>query len=70
MKTMNFKTNLHCEHCIQKITPFLNAEENIISWHVNLESPDKTLTVEGDVAPQQIITLLEQAGYKAQLINE
>ncbi|HNQ60376.1 MAG TPA: heavy-metal-associated domain-containing protein [Bacteroidales bacterium] len=70
MKTLRFKTNLHCQHCIQKITPLLNAEEDIASWHVDLETSDKVLTVKGDINPEKIISELEKIGYRAQLINE
>jgi copper chaperone CopZ len=48
----------------------LNAEEDIASWHVDLETSDKVLTVKGDINPEKIISELEKIGYRAQLINE
>jgi copper chaperone len=69
MATLRFKTDLKCNGCIQKITPFLSKIKTIEEWHVDLNLPDRTLTVEGnDMAAADIISALDQAGYKAEQI--
>lgn len=59
-----FKTNINCGNCIQSVTPFLNQEMDIEHWEVDTEDPDKILTVETDLNPQQIVEIVEQAGFK------
>jgi copper chaperone len=69
MSTLHFKTDLKCNGCIQKITPFLSGIKEIKEWKVDLTSSDRILTVEGDeINPAVIIAALEHAGYKAEQI--
>jgi copper chaperone len=66
METLTFKTNIKCGGCIATVTPFLNAKKEISSWEVNTESPDKTLTVEGDLTAAEIIKTLNEAGFQGE----
>lgn len=66
MKTLQFKTNINCGSCIKAVTPTLNGEQTIQTWQVDTANPEKILTVTGDVTPDQIIDLVENAGFKAQ----
>ncbi|MDX3916862.1 heavy-metal-associated domain-containing protein [Olivibacter sp. SDN3] len=68
MGTLTFKTNIKCSGCIETVTPFLNNLSEIEKWEVDTASPDKILTVQGDESlnDQKVISLLEQAGYKAE----
>ena len=69
MTTLRFKTNIKCNGCIQTVTPFLSGIKEIKEWKVDLTSPERILTVEGfEVKPVAIISALNQAGYKAELI--
>ena len=69
MSTLRFKTNIKCNGCIQTVTPFLSGIKEIKEWSVNLNSSERTLTVEGiEINPIAIISALEQAGYKAELV--
>ena len=69
MATLHFKTNIKCNGCIQTVTPFLSGIKEIKEWSVNLNSSERTLTVEGvEINPVVIISGLEQAGYKAELV--
>ena len=69
MATLHFKTNIKCNGCISSVTPFLSGIKEIKEWSVNLNSSERTLTVEGvDINPVAIISALEQAGYKAELV--
>ena len=69
MNTLQFKTNIKCNGCIQTVTPFLAGIKEIIEWKVDLTSLDRTLTVEGaELNPAVIINALAKAGYKAEAI--
>jgi|WetSurMetagenome_2_1015567.scaffolds.fasta_scaffold286042_2 copper chaperone len=69
MTILKFKTNVKCDNCVAKITPFLNEIPNIEKWEVDLTIPDRMLTVEGEnVKPQDIIEALSKAGYSAKTI--
>ena len=68
MKTLRFKTNIMCSGCIAKVTPFLNGEKEIVSWEVDIAKPDKVLTVTTDSSAETVQRIIEQAGYKSQLL--
>ena len=65
METLKFKTNIKCDGCIATITPFLTPENGIEKWAVDLQSPDRILTVETDHSAGEVTGLLEKAGYAA-----
>lgn len=70
MSTKTFKTNIHCSSCLAKITPFLDRAAGENNWDVDVQSPDKVLTVKGgDVNPTSVISELGKAGYKAEPVN-
>ncbi|MEI6575442.1 MAG: heavy-metal-associated domain-containing protein [Bacteroidota bacterium] len=70
MPSLQFKTNVKCNGCKAAITPFLDNEETISEWRVDIFDPDRILTVEGeDVKASTVIAILEKAGYKAELID-
>ena len=67
MKELKFKTNVNCNHCIAKITPFLNDEKRVAEWSVDTANPDKILTVKGEEIDGQIVKdALAKAGYLAE----
>ncbi len=41
-----FKTNIMCGSCIAKVTPYLDANNEIKSWEVDNANPQKVLIVE------------------------
>jgi len=49
MKKLQFKTNIQCGNCLSKVSPKLNEQSGIHTWQVDLQDPDRTLTVETDV---------------------
>jgi copper chaperone len=68
MKIYQFKTNIQCSGCEAKVKSFLEGHPEIVRWNVDLTNPGKLLTVEtSNLSPQQIVELLQQAGYKATL---
>ncbi|GAA4381140.1 heavy-metal-associated domain-containing protein [Hymenobacter koreensis] len=68
MKTLQFKTNINCGNCLRAVTPTLNDEKAIENWQVDTTTPDKILTVSGDVTADQVVALVEEAGFEAQPI--
>ena len=65
-----FKTNIMCGSCIAKITPAMEANKEIISWEVNVQDPQKILTVETEtISEDKLISMVKNAGYKAESLN-
>lgn len=65
MKTLKFKTNINCGNCLAKVTPKLN-ECAIDSWEVDLQDPDRTLTVKTEnLEPEDIKKAVLKAGFIA-----
>lgn len=71
MNTLKFNTNLKCSGCIAKIKPLLDKIPEIEQWSVNLNTPQRILTVQlKSGQPSLIIKTLQQAGYQATLLTE
>lgn len=64
-----FKTNINCNNCKATVTPFLEGDENIVHWEVDLEEDDRILTVETEGSPKEVIETVEKAGFKAEQIG-
>jgi copper chaperone len=63
-----FKSTINCGNCKASVAPHLDGEESITSWSVDLEHPDRLLTVETDgLDDEQVIRLVRGAGYKLEL---
>jgi len=70
MSTYTFKTNINCGSCIKSITPFLNELDNVDSWKVDTENPDKILEVElDDENVKAVLGAVEKAGFKIQRLG-
>ncbi len=70
MSTLKFKTNMKCNGCIEGVTPHLKALSFIKSWSVDLNSPDKTLTIETESDDEKsIIEAVTKAGFKIEVMN-
>ena len=64
MKTLRFKTNINCNNCIRSVTGFLNDVPNIQEWSVDINNPEKILTVVGEqVAAEAVVEAVEEAGF-------
>ncbi|MCE7066313.1 heavy-metal-associated domain-containing protein [Dyadobacter sp. CY326] len=68
METLKFKTNIKCGSCVATVTPFLNEDNAIENWNVDLLSPERILKVETSKTPQEIAALMKTAGYNAEEI--
>ncbi|MFA4923908.1 MAG: heavy-metal-associated domain-containing protein, partial [Ignavibacteriaceae bacterium] len=65
-----FKTNIKCGGCIAKVTPFLDGENQIQEWKVDLQNPERILSIKTEgLTAEAIMELLKKAGYTAEGIN-
>lgn len=70
MKTVKFKTNINCGGCINSVTPFLNELDNIETWKIDTENPDKILEIElEDNNKGIIIESVKKAGFEIEEIQ-
>lgn len=69
MKTLRFKTNINCSNCLAKVTPFLDRKEGIQSWRVDIDNPNKILTVETELLDAgDIVKTIKRTGFEAEEI--
>lgn len=71
METLKFKTTIKCSGCIATATPFLDEKIGKENWNVDIENPDKVLTVkkDGNLSENEVITAVQEAGFKAEKLN-
>jgi copper chaperone len=66
MKTLKFKTNINCGNCLSKVTPQLNEQCGIGTWEVDLQDPERTLTVKTEnLESEDIKRAVLKAGFIA-----
>jgi len=68
MKATKFNTNIKCEGCIAKVTPFLNEAVGKDNWEVDISNPSKVLTVVSEANDTKVVEAVEKAGYKAEKV--
>lgn len=70
MNNLQFKTNIKCAGCIAKSTPYLNEAVGENNWQVDVQDPNKILTVNAgeNVDEKTVVQALEKAGYKAERV--
>jgi copper chaperone len=67
METAKFKTNIKCSGCVAKVTPFLNETVGEDNWEVDVNNPEKILTVVKDgISEADVIKAVQEAGFKAE----
>lgn len=64
MKTLTFDTNINCNSCVAKVTPFFSNNSAISSWSVDTQSPQKKLTVQGNINEKEVVELVQKAGFQ------
>lgn len=68
-KELKFKTNIKCMGCVGKVTGVLDTTVGKDNWEVDLESPDRQLTVKGEVLdPEAVIAAVGKVGFKAEAV--
>lgn len=67
---MKFKTNVMCNSCIHKITPYMDKLAGEKNWEVDITNPKKILTVKNnEVKYEDVIRALSEAGYKSEKLS-
>jgi copper chaperone len=70
MEIMKFKTNIDSQQAIDQVTPFLDQAADIRKWKVDVESPNKVLSVSGEnLYPSIVEKAVQQAGYQAEILR-
>ena len=65
MKVLTFTSNIACNGCVSKVKPFLDELEGLVKWQVDIEHPQKLLTVESDeLSAEQIQEAIAKTGYR------
>ena len=60
-----FKSTINCTNCRAKVAPVLDENKQIENWHVDLDDPDKLLTVEvNEIEPEDIVRIVRKTGFK------
>jgi copper chaperone CopZ len=68
--TLQFKTNINCGNCLRTVTGFIQDVPGIDHWEVDLQNPEKILTVEGaTLTAQAVIEAVEEAGFDIETKN-
>ena len=69
MEQMRFKTSIKCNGCLEKVTLYLNNAKGIEKWKVDLENPEKVLTVKAENASEgNVIKAVEKAVFEIQRV--
>lgn len=68
MKTLKFKTNAKCGGCVARIGEALGSVVPEGKWSIDLSTPDRVLTVETDLSTEEIVRIVTEAGYKAEVL--
>ena len=65
VKTLRFKSNINCEECVKKVSPFLDAIPAIYKWSVDFKKPEKLLTITGEnINASEIKEAVKKSGYE------
>ncbi len=69
MKTLKFKTNAKCRHCVMRIAQELDKRLTFSQWSIELATPEHRLTVTSDYSSDEIIRMVSGAGYRAEEVK-
>lgn len=61
-----FKTNIKCDGCVAKVTPYLNEIAGESHWAVDLKDPQRILTIDSEIDELKINQSLNKIGYKVE----
>ena len=70
METIKFKTNINCGGCLKSVTPHLDELDNVDSWKVDINNPDKILEVKiEDGNENTVVSAVKKAGFEIDKMN-
>lgn len=65
METLKFKTNINCGGCVKSVTPHLNSLDEVESWKVDTNNPDKVLEVKAEGgSKEKVVEAVKKAGFE------
>ena len=65
MKVFTFTSNIACNACLSKVKPLLDELDGVTKWEVDVNNPQKILTVESEeLSAEQIQEAVAKAGYQ------
>lgn len=64
MEERKFKTSAKCMGCVNAIAAKLNNVVSQENWSIDLNSPDRVLTVKSDASDEDIVKAVTEAGFK------
>lgn len=66
-----FKTDINCGGGVQAITSYLDANNEIKHWQMDIKGADKILTIETESLTDEMIRqIVKKVGYKAEPLNQ
>lgn len=69
-KELQFKTTINCGGCVSRVKPGLDNAEGIREWNVDIDNPDKILTVQSEgITVDQVIAIVQSKGFKAEALG-
>ena len=68
MKILKFRTNAKCGGCVARIGEALGKVVPEGKWSIDLSTPERVLTVETDMSAEEIVRIVTEAGYKAEVL--
>lgn len=64
-----YRTSIMCNGCIAKVKPILDSAEGVASWSVNLDTPERILSILPDgVVEEELLAQLRGAGFTVERI--
>ena len=71
MEKFQFKTNINCSGCVEKVTPHFANAAGVKHWEVDTNNPSKILTVETDVLSEaDIKNIVTRAGFRIETVEK
>ena len=68
MNKKQYKTSAKCAGCVKAIAGKLNEILPESAWSIDLNSPDRILTVNADIDDDAVINAVKAAGFKIEKI--
>lgn len=70
MKILKFKTNIDNQEMLEKLAAILDKEELISKWAIDINTPEKILSVSGEeITPDIITKAIKVAGFEIETIR-
>ena len=70
VKTVCFKSNLHCNSCVNDVKENITYEKGVKDLKVNLEKNEITITYKADkTSEEELSNAINELGYKANKIE-